>query len=462
VSERNPPYNPEAELATLGAMLLNSRAATTVLEELREEDYFRDANRHIFAAARTLYVQGEAVDLVTISSELRRRQKLEEVGGWLYLNELSQSTPTTANLALYIREVRDRSLLRQLISASSRFTNQAFLGAEAAEDILSAAERTLMEILSRGGSQKTYVPINEVLAEAYNNISHIMDTRSGITGIPSGFEELDRLTSGLQNSDLIIIAARPGVGKSTLLLNLTQHAAISSKIPTAFFSLEMSREQLAQRMLCAEAEVDLHNMRRGFLGDRDWDSIGRAVGPLSAAPIYIDDTGALSAMELRTRARRMRQELGVGLIVIDYLQLMTLGGRSENRQQEISSISRMLKSLAKELNIPIVVASQLSRAVEQRQDKRPMLSDLLESGGIEANADLVLFIYRDDYYSHQSSAASSSASIAELILAKQRNGPTGSVELFYLRQFNKFARRDKESDRTKPRGQEQTRSSEKE
>lgn len=435
MSERVPPHNLEAEQSVLGAMLIDRNAVSAVMEELKEDDFFRDSHRQVFGAALNIYTRGEAVDLVTLSSELRRRQKLEEIGGWQYLNDLSLAVPTTANLAIYIREVRDRSTLRQLIAASSKISNQAFLAADPVEDVIDAAERAIMEVGSRGSNQKPYASIGDILTETYENLDKLMHNKGGTTGVPTGFVDLDRMTSGLQNSDLIILAARPGVGKSTVLLNIMQHAALSQGIPVVFFSLEMSRDQLAQRLLCAEAEVDLYNLRNGYLQDKEWSMITKAIGPLAASPIYIDDTAALSVVELRSRVRRMKMEHGIGLVLIDYLQLMTLGGKVESRQQEISFISRALKALAKELHIPVVAASQLSRAVEQRTDKRPMLSDLLESGGIEANADLVMFLYRDDYYNPQSDRPN----IAEIILAKQRNGPTGTIELYFLKQYNKFA-----------------------
>ena len=420
-------------------MLLDSAAVHAIMESLFAEDFFRDVHRTVFQSAHSLYSRGEAVDLVTLSGELRRQQRFEEIGGWGYLNELSQTVPTVANLGLYIHQVREAAILRNLIAATHRISNTAFLAAESSEDILNTAEKAIMDVGARGGMIKTYASIGDVLSVTYENLGKQMADKGSTTGIASGFIDFDRLTSGLQRSDLIIVAARPGVGKSTLLLNIARHAAIAQGVPTAFFSLEMSGEQLAQRLLCSEADVDLHSLRSGYLDDRDWGMITRAIGPLAAAPIYIDDAAALSVVDLRSRARRMKTELGLGLIVVDYLQLMTLGSRSESRQQEISFISRSLKALAKELDLPVIAASQLSRAVEARQDKRPMLSDLLESGGIEANADLVIFLYRDDYYNPQSDRPNT----AELILAKQRNGPTGTVELFFLKQYNKFANKVK-------------------
>ena len=434
MSERLPPHNPEAEKSVLGALLISREAAATIMEDLREEDFFRMEHRHIFAASMSLYARAEDIDMVTLSSELRRRQHLDTIGGFEMLTELGLSVPTTANLGTYIREVRDQSTLRQLISTSSKITNQALAAMESVEDIINEAERDILEIGSRTNAQKPYASIGDILTSTYETMEQQAFNKGGVVGVPTGFERFDGLTSGLQKSDLIIVAARPGVGKSTMLLNIVQHAAQRCGIPSVFFSLEMSRDQLAQRLLCSEAEIDLYNLRGGYLQTEDWNRIVQAIGPLAASPIYIDDTPSLSVIDLRSRVRRMKLEHGIGLVVIDYLQLMTLGGRPENRQQEISFISRALKALAKELDIPVVVASQLNRAVEQRNDKRPMLSDLLESGGIEANADLVVFLYRDDYYNSETEKKD----IVEIILAKQRNGPTGTVELFFLKKFNKF------------------------
>ncbi|MCL2497872.1 MAG: replicative DNA helicase [Symbiobacteriaceae bacterium] len=433
--ERIPPNNREAEQSVLGAIMLDRQAVISVMEELREEDFFHGQHRQIFGAAHAVYNRGEAVDLVTLSTELRRRQQLEEVGSWTYLNELGLAVPTTAHLGLYIRAVRDASTQRQLITACSKIANLCFTASDSVEDIIDVAERDIMEIATRGNREKPYASLGEVLVEGYENLAYLMENKGALTGVATGFKDLDGFTSGLQPSDFIVLAARPGVGKSALMLNIALHAAATQEIPVAFFSLEMSRLQVAQRLLATSSKVNLQNLINGKMQDQDWATISQTIGTLAAAPIYIDDSGALSIADLRSRVRRLKMEHNVGLVIVDYLQLMTLGSRIENRQQEISFISRALKALAKEVNVPVMAASQLSRAVEQRADKRPILSDLLESGGIEANADLVMFLYRDDYYHKE---ASPSPNTAELILAKQRNGPTGTVRLYYVAPINLF------------------------
>ena len=437
--EQNMPHSPEAEQSVLGSLIIERTAITSVMEELVETDFYRESHRLIFAAAYALYARGEPLDLITLIAELRRRQHLESAGGLAYLNQLTALVPTTANLPNYIKELQDKAMLRAMIMSSHKITNLAFTGEESARDILNTAEKEFLQIANRRGGGSTYSSIGNILFQTYTDLETLMNKKGNVTGVSTGFYELDRYTAGFQNSDLLILAARPGVGKSTVMTNIMQHAAIIAKVPSVFFSLEMSKEQLAQRILCSESSVDLYKLRNGFLEDSDWEKITKAIGPLSAAPIYIDDTPSLSVVEFRSRLRRMKAELNIGFVVIDYLQLMTLDSKPESRQQEISFISRTLKAVAKEMNVPILVASQLNRSVESRNDKRPMMSDLLESGGIEANADIVMFLYRDDYYNTTNSTDPNGA---ELILAKQRNGPTGTVNLFFLKNINRFVNKD--------------------
>lgn len=431
--DKVPPHSLEAEQSVLGSMLLEREAIITGVEYLKPEDFYREHHQKIFRAMVDLSDRGEPVDLVTLSEELRQRNHLEVVGGASYLTKIVDIVPTAANVSSYAAIVKEKAVLRQLISASSKITSRCYDGGEDLEEILDESEKLIFQVANQG-AQKSYVVIKDILMETFERIEYLYEHKKGITGIPTGFKDLDNITSGFQNSDVIIVAARPGMGKTTLALNMAQHIGTREKLPVAIFSLEMSKEQLVMRMLCAQAGIDAHRLRRGFLTGDDWPKLVRAVGPLAEAPIYIDDTPAISVMEIRAKARRLMAEHGLSIIFIDYLQLMRAHGRQENRQQEISFISRSLKALAKELNVPVVALSQLSRAVETRNDKRPILSDLLESGGIEANADLVAFIYRDDYY-HQDSQEKN---IAEIIIAKQRNGPIDTVRLYFQDSFTRF------------------------
>lgn len=439
MADRNMPQSLEAEQSVLGSMLIERNAITSIMEELRESDFYWENNREIFAAAYDLYARGEPLDLITLINELRRRQKLETAGGLAYLNQLAEIVPTTANLPTYIKSLQEKAALRAMITSAHKISNLAFAAEEPASEILNKAEKEFLDIGNRRGSGSTYSSIGNILFHTYEDLETLMNQKGGLTGVSTGFYELDRFTAGLQRSDLIILAARPGVGKTTIMTNILQHAAVNNHVPCALFSLEMSKEQLAQRILCGESNVDLYKLRNGYLEEEDWSKITQAIGPLSAAPIYIDDTPSLSVVEFRSRLRRMKAELNIGMVAIDYLQLMTIESKPESRQQEISFISRTLKAIAKELDLPIMVASQLNRGVEARNDKHPMLSDLLESGGIEANADVVVFLYRDDYYNNPSTDPNG----AELIIAKQRNGPTGTVNLFFLKSINRFVNKDK-------------------
>lgn len=432
--DRIPPQSLDAEQSVLGSMIIEKEAIFAAAELLVDKDFYRTAHQKIFEAIIGLSEKGEPVDLVTLSDELQRRRCLEEVGGMSYLTTLAGAVPTAANVQYYALSVREKSILRSLINTATGIVARSYEGPPNIEEFLDEAEQQIFEI-GRQGKHQGFAPLKEVLMHTFDRIERLFDNKKGVTGLSTGFTDLDHITSGLQESDLIVVAARPSMGKTTLALNMAHHIAVKEKKPVAFFSMEMSKEQLAQRLLCAEAKINAQNMRRGFLSQEEWQKLTRAVGPLGEAPLYIDDTATLSVMEVRAKARRLKAERGLEALFVDYLQLMRGYSRSENRQQELSEISRALKALSKELNIPVVALSQLSRAVEKRPNRRPILSDLMESGGIEANADVVLFIYREAYYNQDNDKGN----IAEIIVAKQRNGPVGTVELYFLDRHNQFA-----------------------
>ncbi len=440
ISDRVPPQSKEAEQSVLGSMIIDREAIFSAAELLSEDDFYSTAHQKIYGSIISLSEKGEPVDLVTLSEELQRRQSLEEVGGRAYLVTLANAVPTAANIEYHSQIVREKSILRALIQTATGIVTKSFETPHNVDEFLDEAEQLIFEIGKRG-KQQGFSSLKEVLVQAFDRIEKLYDEKKGVTGLATGFTDLDRLTSGLQNSDLIVVAARPSMGKTTLALNMAQQIAVREKRTTAIFSMEMSKDQLAQRLLCAESQIDAQNMRRGFLSQEEWHKLTRAVGPLSESPLYIDDSASLSVMEVRAKARRLKAEKGLEAIFVDYLQLMRGYGRSESRQQELSEISRALKALAKELEVPVVALSQLSRAVEKRPDRRPILSDLMESGGIEANADLVMFIYRDSYYNKDSDKGN----IAEISIAKQRNGPTGLIELYFLDRYTKFANVARES-----------------
>jgi replicative DNA helicase len=432
--QRIPPHNIEAEQSVLGSMLIDAEAVSEASGALKGEDFYSDAHREIFEAMLDIYERGEPVDLVTLVEELRQRGTLDSVGGVSYISDLSMAVPSTANVKYYIRIVEEKSILRQLIAASNDIINESYQAADELDVILDRAEKKIFDISQRQNSSY-FVPIKDILIDTYARIEELSKSKGKIIGLTTGFHDFDQKTSGLQPSDLILAAARPSMGKTSFVLNIAQYAALRNKVPVAIFSLEMAKEQLVQRMLSAEANVELQKIRTGDLTEEDWLKLVRAAGPLSQAPIYIDDSADMSVMEIRSKARRLKMEKNLGLVVIDYLQLMSGRGRAESRQQEISEISRSLKALARELKVPVIALSQLSRAPEARTQHRPMLSDLRESGAIEQDADLVTFIYRDEYYNPETEKKN----IAEIIIAKQRNGPTGTVELVWLGQFTKFA-----------------------
>lgn len=431
--DRVPPQNVEAERSTLGSMLLEREAIFKAQEILTADDFYREAHRIVWNTVTALVDRGEPVDLVTVTDYLRSRDQLEQIGGISYLTGLVNSVPTAANVEYYARIVEEKSILRSVITAA---TDTVALGYDETRDavtVLDEAERRIFAIAQRRKNQGT-VPLRSILIPAFDRIEKIHESKGGVSGLPTGFPDLDRLTAGLQPSDLIIVAARPSIGKTTFALNIAQKASTEYRIPVAVFSLEMSKEQLALKLLCAQAGVDMQRMRSGHLHEDDWPRLSSALGVLSEANMFIDDTASISAMEVRTKARRIKAEHGLGLIVIDYLQLMQGRGRVENRQQEVTEISRSLKALARELGLPVLALSQLSRAVEQRTSKVPTLADLRESGSLEQDADIVAFLYRDDYYNPKSE----SPNVTELIIAKHRNGPLGKVRFYFRKEYSTF------------------------
>ena len=435
LAQRLPPQNLEAEVSVLGGVLLDNEALNRVLEVMKEGDFYRESHRKIFSAILDLYEKSEPVDLITLTEALKKRDALEAVGGVEYLNSLVNSVPTAANISYYAKIVKEKAILRKLINRSTDIISQVYGVSGDVDDFLDQAERSIFEI-SEDRVRPSFYSLKDIIKSSFKTIERLYEKRQLITGVPTGFTKLDELTSGLQPSDLIIIAGRPSMGKTALALDIAAHAAVEGGIPSAIFSLEMAKEQLALRMLCSEAKVDAHRLRGGFLSESDWPKLTRAAGSLSEAPIFIDDTPALSALEMRAKSRRMKAEHNLGLVVVDYLQLMRGRADSDNREQEISDISRSLKALAKELNVPVMALSQLNRRVEERGDRRPQLSDLRESGAIEQDADVIIFLYRDEVYNK--SEDNPNKGKAEIIIGKQRNGPTDKFELTFLDKFTCF------------------------
>ena len=431
--EKIPPQNLEAEMAVLGSMLIDDEAIGYSVELLSEDDFYNNTHRIIYSSILNLYNVNKAVDLITICDELKRQNLLEKVGGPSFLAGLTDSVPTSANVRHYAGIVREKSMLRSLIGNSTQIIREAYICEDNAESVLDNAERLIFEISDRHQAG-TFVPIKELIKSSIETIDRLYQKKSHVTGIPTGYVDFDIKTAGLQPSDLIIIAARPSMGKSALAIGIAEYAAVIEKIPVAFFSLEMSKEQLVQRLLCSHARVDAHKVRTGFLSVSDWPKLTAAAGKLSEAPIFIDDTPAISVMELRAKARRLKSHHDIKMIILDYLQLMRGTANSESRQQEISEISRSIKALAREINVPIIAISQLSRAVESRNDHRPQLSDLRESGAIEQDADVVVLILREEYYN----PTEENKGLAEIIIAKQRNGPVGSFNLTFIREYTRF------------------------
>jgi replicative DNA helicase len=430
--EKLPPHDLDAEQSVLGAILIDNEALYKALELLRPEDFYHPPHSKIFESMITLSEREEVIDFLTLKNELERRGQLEEVGGPPYIAALVDVVPTAANVEFHARIVHEKSVARRLLQAAIQIATRCYDDSEEVDQLVEDAERLIFEI-SETRVREGFSPLKEVIKESFKTIESLYDKKGFITGIPTGFIELDRLTSGLQPSDLIIVAARPAMGKSSFCLNVAQHVGVRERIPTAIFSLEMSKEQLGIRLLCGEARIDSHRVRTGYVAREDWPRLSAAAETLSAAPIYIDDTPAISVLEMRAKARRLKAEHGLGLIIVDYLQLVRSTKRHENRQQEVTEISRSLKALAKELNVPVIALSQLSRAVETRSDRRPQLSDLRESGSLEQDSDVVLFIYRPDAYDPEEQEG-----IAEIIIGKQRNGPVGTVQLAFIKEYTRF------------------------
>lgn len=429
-----PPHDLEAEQAIIGSMLTDKDAVISAIEVLKAEDFYREDNKAIYEAIFNLYNRAEPIDIITVKSELESMGKFEQVGGLEYLAELPEKVPTTANAMKYIKIVEEKSTLRNLIKTANEIIELGYNPAEEVEDIMEASEKKIFDIM-QNKNQKGYTPIKDVLVESFTKLEELYNRKQHITGVPSGFVDLDYRTAGFHGSELILIAARPAMGKTAFVLNIATNAAVKANVPVAVFSLEMSKDQLVNRILCSEAMVDSNKVRTGKLEEDDWTKLAGSIGPLSESNIYIDDTPGISITEIRAKCRKLKLEKNIGMVIIDYLQLIQGSNkRSGSREQEISEISRSLKILAKELDVPVIALSQLSRAAEQRPDHRPMLSDLRESGAIEQDADIVMFLYRDDYYNPDSEKKG----IAEVIIAKHRGGSTGTVELLWLGSYTKF------------------------
>ena len=428
-----PPQNIEAEQSIIGGVLIENSALNRVMEILTEEDFYRDSHRRIFQALVELSERNEPADLITLTNKLKSGKLLDDVGGSSYLTSLIDQVPTAANIEYYARIVREKSTLRKLIAVATQLITRSYGDSGDLEAFLDEAEQEIFKI-SEHKIKPSFYPMKDMVKESFKTIERLFERKELITGVASGFKDLDRMTAGFQNSDLIIVAGRPSMGKTALSLDIARHASLEAEIPVIVFSLEMSKEQLALRMLCSEAMVAGQKLRTGFLVESDWPKLTLAAGNLSDAPIFVDDTAAISVLELRAKARRLKAEHHLGLIIIDYLQLMKGRGRVERREQEISEISRSLKALAKELAIPVIAISQLSRRTEERPRQRPQLADLRESGAIEQDADVILFVYREEVYREDPT----NEGVADIIVGKQRNGPTGTVSLSFLKEFTTF------------------------
>jgi replicative DNA helicase len=432
---RLPPQNLQAEQCVLGSILLHQGALVKILEIVTPEDFYRDAHKLIFSAMVVLFEKNEPQDIITVTNILKDRNQLEHVGGPAYLSTLTDIVPVAANITYYAQIIRTKSILRRLILTCTEIASRCFEEQDEIDSLVDDAEQNIFEI-SRTKSSQDFQALSKIIPETFKRIEKLAEKKELITGVPTGYEDLDRITAGLQPSDLIILAGRPSMGKTALAMNIVQNAAIFNKIPVGIFSLEMSKEQLGMRMLCSVSRVDSQDLRTGFIRDPDWPKLARATGILSDAPIFIDDTPAIGVLEMRAKSRRLKAEHNIGLVVIDYLQLMRGRSSAERREQEISEISRSLKAMAKELNLPVIALSQLNRSLESRPNKRPQLSDLRESGAIEQDADVICFLYRDEIYNK--SEDNPKRGIAEVIIGKQRNGPTGTVELTFIDKYTTF------------------------
>ena len=431
--QKLPAQNLEAEQAVLGGVLLDNFALNRALEILQQGDFYKEVHRRIFQAMLDLHERNESIDLVTLTEALKQRADLASIGGAAYLTELVNVVPTAANISHHAKIVHEKSLVRQLVQTATEIATRGYDSVERIEDLLDYAEQRIFGI-SDAKVKPSFYPIREIVKESFEMIERRYEQKESVTGVSTGFPDLDDLTAGLHPGDLSIIAGRPGMGKTALALNMAAHAAVEKHLPVAIFSLEMAREQLVIRMLCAEARVDAHKLRSGYLGAADWPKLTTAAGRITEAPLYIDDSPALSVLDLRAKARRLKKDKGLEMIIVDYLQLMRGRGAADTREQEISEISRSLKALAKELRVPVVALSQLSRAVESRTERRPQLSDLRESGAIEQDADVVMFVYREELYR----PTEENRNMAEIIVGKQRNGPTGVVKMVFLKEYTRF------------------------
>ncbi|HDQ04060.1 MAG TPA: replicative DNA helicase [Deltaproteobacteria bacterium] len=430
-----PPQNIEAEQSILGGILLENSAINSALEFISMGDFYSEAHRKIFNVIVELSEKNEPVDLITLSNSLKDKGLLDSVGGTAYLASLVDNVPSAANVINYAKIVKEKAILRGLITSATEIISSCYETGSDVDDMLDKAEHKIFEI-SENKIRPSFFHMRDIVKDSFRSIEDLFSRKELITGVPTGFEKIDDLTSGLQNSELIIIAGRPSMGKTAFALNIAQYAAMEVQVPSAIFSLEMSKEQLAFRLLSAEAKVDSQRLRKGFLGETDWPKLTTAAGRLSDAPIFIDDTPAITALEMKAKSRRLKTEIGLGLIIVDYIQLMRSGSYRESREQEISEISRSLKALAKELKVPVIALSQLNRKVEDRTNRRPQMADLRESGAIEQDADVIAFIYRDEVYNK--SDDNPEKGIAEIIVAKQRNGPIGTVKLAFLEKFTSF------------------------
>ena len=429
-----PPQDIEAEQAVIGSMLTDQDAVVAAIETLKPEDFYREDNKLIYSAILNIYNRAEPIDIITLKAELSSMGKLDNVGGLEYIVGLPDKVPTTANVDRYIKIVEEKSMLRNLIKTANEILSMGYDQTEDVEDVMDLAEKKIFDVMQKK-SKTGYTSIKDVLVESFTKLEELYNQKQHVTGVPTGFIDLDRMTAGLHGSEFILIAARPAMGKSAFALNIATYAATRANVPVAIFSLEMSKEQVGNRLLCSEALVDSNNVRTGDLNDEELSKLAETSGELSQAPIYIDDTAGITITEMRARCRKLKLEKNIGLVVVDYLQLIQGSGKTSGREQEIAEISRSLKILAKELEIPVIALSQLSRAVEARDDHRPMLSDLRESGSIEQDADIVMFLYRDDYYNEDSPEKN----VAEVIIAKQRAGSTGTVKLAWIGNYTKFA-----------------------
>ena len=430
ILERTMPQSIEAEMSVLGAMILDNEVINLVIPILNKLSFYKTAHRELYQAIVDVYDKGQPVDLVVLREELKKRSLLEKVGGVEYLMELEEAVPTIGNVEYYANIVREKAIKRNLIEVAATIQKQSFEESTDTEHLLDASERAIFDITQKKFNTAS-TKLNEILKETFSRIENLHDRQSRLTGLSAGFYDLDDITCGLQPSELIIVAARPSMGKTSLVLNVVEHVGVVEKKPVVIFSLEMSAQQVAQNMLCSHARIDAHKLRMGFLDDKQWSDLSYGLGSLSEAPIFIDDTPGLTVLEVRAKARRLKAQYDIQLVAVDYLQLME-SSREENRQQEISVISRRLKSLARELEIPVIAVSQLNRSVESREGHRPRMSDLRESGSIEQDADVIVLLHRDNYYDPDKD------NTAELIIAKQRNGPTGVVKLTFLSHFMRF------------------------